>query len=309
MDVRHEAKRLADNRNWAVGAAQVASVVVFPILEAVLLKNQASLGGLFWAIGVPVVILHLASGLFVFLATRNEAFYFKFEDAQAKIDDLEGVAKRLSQKLDEEREQREDLDWVHETNYLALQSLHMLISSVDLSDTEFLRNAVEIILEPFIHNREQVFGFKSCARHNISVYLYEPDSQHLAPYYRFVDDRISRSDRRWKPGNGHIGICFSQNRMIVSSDVSKSPLLSDSMTVADMSNYQSMASIPIQSYRSLGKKPASSNPETAEPRGVFIVTSSEGNQLSAEAHEITLGIIASLLSTLFDYADLLNHSK
>ncbi len=161
-------------------------------------------------------------------------------------------------------------------------------------------------LDPFIYNREQVFGFKNSAKYNISVYLYDSDLQHLAPFYRFVDDRISRSDRCWKPGNGHIGICFSQNRVIVSSDVSESPLISDSMTETDMSNYQSMASVPILTHYPSGKQNGSSNSETTEQRGVFIVTSSEKNQLAGERHEVTLGIISRLLSTFFDYADLLN---
>ncbi len=306
MRIRNEARRLAENRNWMLGTAQVASVVIFPIIEAILLKNQASLGGLFVALGVPILVLHAIFGVFVFLATRTESFYFEFEDAQAEIAEREDAVQQLRQQLDEEREQRDDLDWTHETNDLALQYLHLLISNSDLHDGDSLKDAVGVVLDPFIHNREQVFGFKNNARYNISVYLYDPDLQHLAPYYRFVDDRISRSDRCWKPGNGHIGICFSQNRGIVSSDVSESPLLSDSMTETDMSNYQSMASIPIQSSYPSQEKSASSNLKTTEPRGVFIVTSSEVDQLTAEAHEVTLGIIARLLSILFDHADLLN---
>ncbi len=148
MNIRNEARRLAENRNWMLGTAQVASVVIFPIIEAILLRNQASLGGLFAALGVPILVLHAMFGVFVFLATRTESFYFEFEDAQAEIADLEGEVRQLRQQLNEEREQRDDLDWTHETNHLALQYLHLLISESDLKDDDSLRDAVGVVLGP-----------------------------------------------------------------------------------------------------------------------------------------------------------------
>lgn len=145
------------------------------------------------------------------------------------------------------------------------------------------------ILRHIVEHRSQLFGYKSDAFYNFALYLHEIKSGDLVIKWRSHDNRLTVSNRRWKPGHGHVGLAFIQGEAKICQDITASSELSDGATEgSDRKKYRSFISVPIKDSYSLsdGKKPF----------GVLVFTSNHVSQFSWERDKLFTLTVAKILS-------------
>lgn len=145
------------------------------------------------------------------------------------------------------------------------------------------------ILWHLVDHRTQLFGYKSDAFYNFALYMYDEDSEDLFIKWRSHDNRLSTSNRRWKPGFGHVGLAYIQGEAKICQDIMTSSELSDSAAVeSDKKNYRSFISVPVKdSYNVLGGNKA---------LGVLVFTSNHVNQFSWDRDKVFTLTVAKILS-------------
>lgn len=146
------------------------------------------------------------------------------------------------------------------------------------------------MLSHIAHHRAQLFGFTGSSMYNMALYLYDKVDDDLAIIWRMHDDRMTTSNRRWKPGYGHVGLAFVQQEAKICHDILESTELANSSTSdnSDKEKYRSFLSIPVKDYFGSddGKKPL----------GVLVFTSSSAGQFDWERDKFFTLTIAKLLS-------------
>jgi hypothetical protein len=139
-------------------------------------------------------------------------------------------------------------------------------------------------------HRTQLFGYNGDSMYNMALYLYDSTSDDLFIAWRKHDDRLTTSNRRWKPGIGHVGLAFVQQEAKICHDILQSSELANSKTEepADRFKYRSFLSIPINDSCNAhnGKKPL----------GVLVFTSSHVGQFDWERDKFFALTAAKLLS-------------
>ncbi|MDI2589979.1 GAF domain-containing protein [Pseudomonas sp. 681] len=145
------------------------------------------------------------------------------------------------------------------------------------------------ILWHLVDHRTQLFGYKGDSLYNFALYMYDETSEELCIKWRSHDNRLNTSNRRWKPGFGHVGLAFIQGEAKICQDIAISSELSDSATIeSDKKNYRSFISVPIKdSYNILGGN---------KPLGVLVFTSNHVSQFSWERDKIFTLTVAKILS-------------
>lgn len=289
-EVEKQARDFAKKRNWLVILSQALAIVVFPLIEASLYRNMESISNFNWVLA-PILIAHASFGIMVYLATRNEAFYFEYRDLGEENQDLKAEIRDLETALSQ-------AEYSREASRYALKALSefMLVAETGsgLSRGDVIR-WLDVLLSGTINLRSETFNFTEDAKHNFAVYKYDEESNRLHKLYRVVDDRIDVENRSWEPGEGHIGLCYLWRETIISPDVTQSTELHRRMTDSDTQDYRSMAVTPIFSL--------TQHPDDEESvLGVFIATSSRPNQFSRERHESHLLILGHILSLFFKVA-------
>ena len=147
-----------------------------------------------------------------------------------------------------------------------------------LDDVEFILSLVET-------DREVLFGFTEDDRYNFAVYEHRKGKLH--PLARRADKRIRRRNRTWKLGEGHVGLCFQQQRTLVSPDLKHTKSWVAGAR-SDRVNYVSAIAVPLNSVR------------TTRTVGVLVITSdrkdhfvdpAQAEVLTAEGLALTLGLV------------------
>lgn len=294
-EIERSARELASNRQQIVGAAHILSIAVFPLTETLLIRNAeglwASIG--YWLIPLLTLILiaHVITGWLSFVSSRNESFYFEYVDLQRKLE-------KVQEQSDVEKERREQLETSRAAVSFCLEALGEFItyceSKRSISAGEVHKWLKNLLLIP-VKRRAKIFNYVTDSRHNIAVYLYSDQSEKLEKFYREADSRIEQKNRPWRPGFGHIGLCFQRKKAIISPDILKAPELSEDLVGADDQVYRSIATVPIFSLESTS--------ETADAKGVFIVTSDVPGQLTEARHQGLFLIFGRLLSLFFHVVD------
>jgi GAF domain-containing protein len=295
--VERIARQRARGKKWAVRLTYVSSIVLFPVLETMLFTFQddivSAIGDAFWFVAALVILLHIFSGLLAFSFSTSDNLYFEYVDLVDEKDELE-------KRLQEEREDRKQWENSEAAGYFALRAFSNFIVYCKEKENEGIsvgevKDWVGKILLVAERKRAEVFGYSASAKHNIAVYLHDDETDQLRKFYRVVDDRIKIRNRPWKPGFGHVGLCFQREKAIISSDIRNAPQLTEDMGRGDETDYRSIAAAPIFEL--------DSEFETRQPRGVLIVTSSRPGQLSESRHETLLLTLTSILSLFFHHAD------
>ncbi len=150
-------------------------------------------------------------------------------------------------------------------------------------------SGLEAILWPLVKNRAQLFGYTGAGMYNMALYLYTKHDDELFIIWRKHDDRMTATNRRWKPGLGHVGLAFVQQEAKICHDIFESTELANSANEAsDKSKYRSFLSIPITD--SYGEN------DGKNPLGVLVFTSSEPGQFTWERDKFFTLTITKLLS-------------
>ena len=181
--------------------------------------------------------------------------------------------------------------------YLMTLTLESIIDEINLHPSNRPMNkrlkdrteGIERILDHVVKRRSQLFGYSGDSLYNFALYKYDSSSDDLHIEWRSHDNRLVPSNRRWKPGHGHVGLAFIQDQAKICGDITKSSeLAGNNNRRGDNNNYRSFISIPINdsSCSSTGKKPL----------GVLVLTSSAANQFNWQRDKFFTLTIAKLLS-------------
>ena len=267
--------------------AQLLATVVFPIAEAVLRQVQA----------VPTYVLPAIYSVHVLVGAYGLFGLNKIKDfiRLADLDEIEQQVKEYQEKLDDKAEESHNLEHGLTTlvsHSVAVQASLSVLQSLltsDLSSDQTDEKGIERLLAPLIQLRTEALGFTADDLYNLAVYIYDEKQNLLRLRYRDCDNRIRRQDRSWRPGTGHVGLAFTQNRTIITENVADAPDILGPYVDTDNNQYVSIISTPIFSTL-IG---------TAVPMGVLVITSDrEGHfdrayQTLAESFSILLAIYLS----------------
>lgn len=182
--------------------------------------------------------------------------------------------------------------------YLMTLELEARIEELNsIPENDLLKNrwknwekGLQAMLWHIAKHRTPLFGYDGDSLYNIALYLYDKKSDDLFIAWRKHDDRMTTSNRRWKPGFGHVGLTFVQQEAKICRDILESSELANSATSepTDKQRYRSFLSIPINDSCNThdGKKPL----------GVLVFTSSHVAQFDWERDKFFALTAAKLLS-------------
>ncbi len=279
---------------WTVKGMMVITGAVFPVLEGVIIGyytalpdtdvHRADWARFLLAIGIVHIVLLL--GTLIGPSTPAAAI--------VALDDVE-VELAACQAEVEALQGKSDL-YLSAQNCMAnsLTVLQNILKSTEgpLNRGQRWKDFKEI-LQPFAENRDQVLNFvDGKSLFNLAVYLFNPGTTMLEPAYRRHDDRLKHTGdagRSWPVGHGHVGICFAQEKVIITPNLQANDELYTFQNEQDRRQYAASASVPIY--------------DSGTIRGVFIVTSSTPNQFNAESHDVIFESIGHVLSVYLTYTD------
>jgi hypothetical protein len=181
--------------------------------------------------------------------------------------------------------------------YLMTLELEARIADMNCKDQNYSmtqrwedwEKGLEAVLWNLVQYRVPLFGYKGDSLYNMALYMYDKKDDDLFIVWRRHDDRLSTSNRRWKPGLGHVGLAFVQQEAKICHDIFQSTELANpSNSDADKAKYRSFLSLPITD--SFG------NTDGKKPLGVLVFTSSSVGQFDWERDKFFTLTIAKLLS-------------
>jgi hypothetical protein len=269
-----------------VKATQLAVGAILPIVEGVLINlvtREDELGRAFYetlpfVVLVGVVVIHAFFLVMLLLIdTPLPQFLVEF-DEQARLLDIERIRVR---------EYRRTSDTFTFATTAAEFSLEE-IARLRHHPASTLRDTVERVMHYWVDGRSEIFWFhEGTALYNFAVYMYSSTTDELSVLYRAHDDRIQVHNRSWKPGQGHVGLCFVQNTSSywnVPENPANIPtmLLSPQHLPTDRKYYNCFIATPILIED--------------QKQGILIVTSNNRGQFEETVHIPILRLMSALLT-------------
>lgn len=145
--------------------------------------------------------------------------------------------------------------------------------------------ALALWLELLAEHRKPLFDYRDADEHNFVVYLREGDA--LTPYARHSHHAIPTHGRRWRVGQGHVGLAVQQGRLLVSGDIRHTEAwVPSEARQTDGAHYVSAVSVPFWLRA-----------PTEAADGVLIVTSNRLDHFRSP-HQIDVLTIGTLVNTL-----------
>lgn len=285
--IESEARRIAAKRNMLVMGSEVTVIFILPIIENILIQNMKELNaqGIFKALILPTLAIHLLLGLIVIIPTKNEFFFFEFLDLRNKHQDLMNSHDRAQA--------------TGTVVYVALRTLRDFISVVNSTHVSISLDDLKVhfgkLLKTAVLNRDGVLGFSLRERYSFTLYLYSDSDGLLKPFYSAKDDRVPSDERPWPRNKGPLSFCFQNQKCEFIPDMSQSRYVSFFTWPTDIKNYRSLAFVPVFDVNSGGGN--------KEVLGVLMVTSSEPGRFVDAIHEPIFESLADILALFFVFAD------
>lgn len=163
-------------------------------------------------------------------------------------------------------------------------------------DHDALKKCFDKLFTPLVRHRNELFGYGSDAFYNFALYLINENEQELFIAWRSHDNRLQVSNRKWRPGFGHVGLTYIHDEIKICHDISKSTELSSNTQVgSDQNKYKSFLSVPIRDNSfDEGKTKG-----THRPIGVLVLTSNKESQFDFERDKIFILTVAKLVAMFF----------
>jgi len=267
---------------WITRISQLLVSLVFPVIEAILINYATNATGkqvfVYYGLVAIIGVPHLIILFLIVLGEKPLSQYlFEYDELVEDIKDLE---------LNQETELHNSTalnDAVY-TATATLVQIEVLASNPPANVNDLFAD----ILSPWIDLRSSIFFFRDGeALYNFAVYLYDDQTNLLKLAYRDNDSRLTRNDRSWGIGDGHVGQCFVQKRTIFLS-------LTDDNQHSDAVQTTQFKDTDIKYYRSMVATPLLKR--NNEISGVLIVTSSGQNQFVKEIHTQIIDLLGLLVS-------------
>lgn len=285
--IESEARRIAAKRNMLLMGAEVTVIFILPVIENILITNIKELGaqGIFTALIVPILAIHLILGLIVLMPTKNEFFFFEFLDLKKKYDELTSSHNRAQA--------------TGTVVYLALRTLRDFISVANSKDSSTSLDDIKTyfakLLRTAVLNRDGVLGFSLRDRYSFTVYRYSEPEGLLKPFYCDKDVRVAPDDRAWPTNRGPLSFCFENQKCEFIPDLGESRYEAFFSAPNDKKSYRSLALVPVFDVNTREQKKAT--------LGVLMVTSSEPGRFDADVHQSIFESLADILALFFVFSD------
>lgn len=255
---------------------QITVGAIFPVFEGFLASKASAENPSRIVITLLIVISILHTILLVLLvSTEKPLSQFLVEFSKQE------------EELEIQDEQIEVLDSYSHTfrNALNATSLSLVgLESIHRGQKQELKTVFRDILDPWIQSRSEIFHFhQGDAMYNIAVYLFNSDKKVLEVCFRQCDDRLKPTNRVWKEGVGHIGLCYAKDENVFSEDITKA-LQTTNLKIRRVEDKMYYKSVIVEPIRVEDQK-----------KGVFIVSSSLPDQFSEEIHVPCVKVISQLL--------------
>jgi len=292
--LRQQLQRQGNNYKFA----HIAATVICPILEAIIVGVIVSLSTTeddnTQLIVVLIIILLLIITLHGVVAwisfstiTPLSQFLLEFNEQSKTLADLE--------------RRYEEILLFSSAFTASLKALELSIitalSSLSQSPPLDQKTLLQKMLEPWNDSRAKIFNFQGGEYlHNFAIYLLDKEKNELVIEARICDDRIRRKDRSWFPGDGQVGSCFQQRRLLISGNLSDSPSTSDdNLRPEDPDYYKSFIGHPLRQNR--------------EVIGVLVITSSAEKQFIEAVHSPIIQAMAKAFEVGLSFTSMQDSSK
>lgn len=240
---------------------------------------------------VIAITFHIFFAIVIFIAGNRKSTSIAVDDISSEVESYKNNIIPNAKSIYENSKTQQHV------TYLMTLELESLIDEINSRPADYKFNdrlrdmeaGLNRMLWHIVEQRTPLFGYKSDSLYNFALYLYEKDSDELVIKWRSHDNRMSVSNRRWRPGFGHVGLAFIQGEAKICQDITASSELSDGATEeSDKKKYRSFISVPIKDSLNVhdGKKPL----------GVLVFTSNHVGQFSWERDKIFTLTVAKLLS-------------
>lgn len=176
-------------------------------------------------------------------------------------------------------------------------SFKKLFPGNNILSVKMVRYGLKSMMSSIVHARHEIFGYSGKSYYNMAIYVHSDFHDELASIWRCCDDRITKTGRRWKPGIGHVGLAFIQNKVKFCDDIIKSDASAHTqMAQEDQKYYRSFISQPI----TISLRNPVDNKKTGEKVvGVLVFTSSEPNQFDLRKHQQFTFFVSKAISMYF----------
>ena len=225
------------------------AILAVPAVIAVWLSvaKPANVGAFaFWAVTAVLVILQIA------LYVVSHRYAETVPELHLEKTELEAAQGAMAEAIE-----GGDLyiRWLETANRLGAfwSTFQGLIANTRPLDDAGLKDACRIALMPMIEAAGILFDFEYGEAWSIAVYQLDEGENVLKPVWwqRTDDHPATGTPRNWRPGDGHVGSAFMQDRILFTTDMTSeeaSTLLRPSVTNGrdyDDAVYRSFVSAPI----------------------------------------------------------------
>ncbi|MDD2032738.1 GAF domain-containing protein [Pseudomonas sp. 39167] len=270
--------------------------LVSPILIGLFISKLFSANNVFTgsetAFAAIAIVIHIILALILYKSGSRQS-------NSVEIDNMIHELNTLKQEVIPKAQELFDCSTAQQiVIYLMTLELESRIREINLKDKnhpiaqrwEDWGKGLEAVLSHLVKHRAQLFRYNGNSLYNMALYMHDKTDDDLFIIWRKHDDRMVTSNRRWKPGLGHVGLAFVQQEAKICHDIFESTELANSSTSdeSDKTKYRSFLSIPITD--SLG------NNNGGKPLGVLVFTSSSVGQFDWERDRFFTLTIAKLLS-------------
>ncbi|WP_261916795.1 GAF domain-containing protein, partial [Vibrio aestuarianus] len=163
----------------------------------------------------------------------------------------------------------------------------------DIALRALIEETEKQLIWPLVSLRDELFNYQSDSLYNVALYRYSTNDNKLHCKARFCDDRITRRNRSWKPGLGHVGLAYVQGEVKFCNDVEKSSELKTEKSDGKII-YRSFVSVPITN---VDKDDVS--------YGVLVLTSRHANQFDIDKDQIFLILLSKQISLYYTVVEAL----
>lgn len=191
-------------------------------------------------------------------------------------------------------------DWLITANQLGAYwaTYQALIATTCPDGDEKISDSCRIALTPMMEAADVLFDFEFADSWSVAVYRFNETTERLQPVWwnRTDDHPSSGTPREWRPGDGHVGSAFMQNRVLFTNDI-----VHDETAILLKPSASNSKDYDDEIYRSFISAPIMLDLEPKPKQfGVLVLTSNQSGRFNDDNKAI-VGHAFQVLAHLFDW--------
>jgi hypothetical protein len=245
--------------------------------------------GLFWSVLLPLIVLQ------VILYVVTTLYAETVPELNLRNKELTEVQELMAGEIEDADY---DIEWLLAANTLGSywSTFQGLITYLNPVDDERFSEACRIAVSPMIESAGVLFDFDFGEVWSATVYRYNENDNMLEAVWwdRPADHPAQGTPRSWRPGDGHVGSAFMQDRILFTTDMT-----SDDAAMLLKPSVSNERSYDADVYRSFVSAPILLDAKPDPFRfGVLVITSNEVGRFD-EDNKTIVAHAAQVLAHLF----------